>query len=124
MILELILVSILLGLIPAAIAHARGLPFLTWWLYGALIWPVALIHVFFAKPGSVTIVGRPAPTRTCPFCAEPIRQEAKVCKHCGRDLVTPAPQPGPQTPPARSAPPPRRRDDDEPGRVWDIGTKK
>jgi len=22
----------------------------------------------------------------CPFCAELIKKEAKVCKHCGRDL--------------------------------------
>ncbi len=24
--------------------------------------------------------------RTCPACAEQVRAEAKVCKHCGRDL--------------------------------------
>jgi hypothetical protein len=26
------------------------------------------------------------PTRTCPHCAEDVLAEAKVCKHCGRDL--------------------------------------
>ena len=25
--------------------------------------------------------------RACPFCAEPILVQARVCKHCGRDLV-------------------------------------
>lgn len=25
-------------------------------------------------------------TRPCPFCAEPIRLEARVCRHCGEDL--------------------------------------
>ena len=26
--------------------------------------------------------------KTCPFCAEDIKDEALVCKHCGRELAT------------------------------------
>lgn len=26
-------------------------------------------------------------TRECPFCAEVIKQRAKICKHCGKDLT-------------------------------------
>jgi hypothetical protein len=34
--------------------------------------------------------------KTCPFCAEEIRDAAVVCKHCKRDLVaSPAPTSGP-----------------------------
>lgn len=25
--------------------------------------------------------------KTCPFCAESIKKEANVCKHCGRDII-------------------------------------
>lgn len=90
--LEVLLLALIFGGVVGAIAHTRGLPVATWFLYGFLIWPVALIHVFFAKPGSVSI----APGmghRACPHCAEPIRGEARVCKHCGRDVVVAAPKP-------------------------------
>jgi hypothetical protein len=96
---ELLLGWMLLGLIPAAIAHARGLPIITWWLYGVLLFPVALVHVFFAKPDSVTIARRVV-ERKCPACAEVVQPDAKVCKHCHRDLPAPA----------EPAPPPRPRE--------------
>ena len=84
---ELLLGWMLLAIIPAAIAHTRGLPVGTWFLYGLLLWPVAVVHVFFATPNSVRLAGRPAPPpRTCPFCAEVIQSSAIVCKHCRRDL--------------------------------------
>jgi hypothetical protein len=79
---EFIIGALVLGLIPGAIAYSRGLPFITGWGYGALIWPVALL---FAKPGSVTIAG----VHTCPFCAKSVLPKAKVCKHCHGDLPEP-----------------------------------
>ena len=83
---ELIITAMVLGLIPAAVATRRGLDFVTWWLYGMLLWPVAVVHVFFATPDSVMIAAQMRP-RLCPFCAESIRPAAKVCKHCGRDVA-------------------------------------
>lgn len=29
----------------------------------------------------------PPSNRKCPFCAEEVKTEAKVCKHCGRELA-------------------------------------
>lgn len=68
---------ILIGLIPAMIAQKKGHSFVAWWLYGALLFIIALPHALLI---------RPANARQCPHCAEWIRDEAKVCKHCGRDV--------------------------------------
>lgn len=39
-----LILALLLGLAPAIIAHGKGRNFLLWWLYGAALGPVALIH--------------------------------------------------------------------------------
>jgi hypothetical protein len=57
---EYLVIPLILGLLPGAIARARGLDFVTWWIYGAFLFPVALIHALFATPKSVRVVGAPA----------------------------------------------------------------
>lgn len=34
----------LAAVVPAVIAQQKGEPALTWWLYGFLLWPVAMWH--------------------------------------------------------------------------------
>jgi hypothetical protein len=65
-----------LGLLPATIASEKGRSFFAWWVYSALLLPIALIH-------SLCIY------RKCPFCREVIENEAVFCRFCGRDLPTP-----------------------------------
>lgn len=72
-----------IALLPATIASGKGRNFALWWIYGVLLWIVALIHSILLKP-----------IRTCPYCAEAIKPEAKACPHCQRDLpavATPVP---------------------------------
>lgn len=45
-------VAIALGLIPAYIASQKGHSFGLWWLYGALLFVVALPHALLTQPGA------------------------------------------------------------------------
>lgn len=51
---EIVIVAILLGIIPAAIASGKGRNFLLWWLYGSLLFIVALPMALIMKPKAVT----------------------------------------------------------------------
>lgn len=83
--------AVIIGLVPAIIASSKGRSFFLWWLYGTLIFIVAIIHAIIIKSEDSDVGGR-----VCPFCAERIKAEAIVCKHCGRESE---PQVSTTTPP-------------------------
>ena len=66
----------LLGLIPAAIAHRWGKSFFAWWFFGAALFAVALPAAILSKPDADSLekpeleTGR---SKECPFCAETIK---------------------------------------------------
>ena len=87
---ELLFLFMALGLIPAFIARKKGRPMFGWWVYGVLLFPIALVHILLARPRTDAIVisiesvrNLGPDERRCPFCAEIIRREAIKCKHCG-----------------------------------------
>jgi len=84
----ILILAILLGLVPAAIAQSKGRDFFLWWVYGAAFWIVALPHSLIMKADQHSLEARGLQNgqKKCPFCAELVRKEATVCKHCGRDL--------------------------------------
>lgn len=83
-----LLLPLLLGLAPAAIAHSKGRDFFLWWVYGAAIFIVALPHALVMKPDEASLEQQRLQNgqKKCPFCAELVREEAVVCRHCGRSL--------------------------------------
>jgi hypothetical protein len=94
----------MLGLIPGVIAMNKGRSFFGWWIYGALLFIIALPHALLMRSDVKAMERRELETgenRKCPFCAEIVKAEAKICKHCGKDL--PAFVPGPRFDPDTGA---------------------
>lgn len=90
-----LVLAALLGLIPAKIASDKGRSFGGWWVYGFLLFIVALIHALAMARSQAGLDRRASGDGLvkCPSCAEWVKQEAKVCRFCGRDMPAAAPKP-------------------------------
>ena len=71
---EILLLAAFLGLLPALIASKKGRNFGKWYLYGALLFIVALVH-------AILIDDR----KSCHRCGEKIMSNALVCHYCNSE---------------------------------------
>jgi hypothetical protein len=90
---EFVIAVILIGLLPAFIAQGKGRSFGVWWFYGSMLFIVALPHALLLKPDVQAMENEQLGQgmKKCPYCAELIKEQAIVCRFCGRELGAAAP---------------------------------
>jgi len=88
---SLFTLSVLIGLIPAMIAYHKGHHFWRWWIFGAILFLVALPKAILIKPklqGQDLNPPVAEGMKKCLYCGETIRVMALNCQFCGHDLVS------------------------------------
>lgn len=65
-------VALIIAFIPAYIAKNKGRSFAPWYIFGLLLFPVAVITSLFVGDER----------RTCPYCKSKIDRQATICKYC------------------------------------------
>lgn len=82
---NILVFSMILGLIPAYIANKKGHNFIEWWIFGTLLIFVALPWSILMKTDE-NLIALEKGLKKCPRCAEWVKMEAKVCRYCNAEL--------------------------------------
>ena len=76
------------GVLGAMIANNKGNSGCVGILLGLILGPIGLLLTFFSSDNKDELRRRTGDTKKCPYCAEFVKSDAIVCKHCGRSLET------------------------------------
>ena len=74
------------GIVGAMIAGGKGNSGCGGFVLGVLLGPIGLLIAFFSSDNDDKKREKTGDVKKCPYCAEYVKEDAVVCKHCGRTL--------------------------------------
>ena len=81
-----IIIWICFGLVGSMISQKKGNSGFAGFLFGVLLGPIGLLIAYFSSDNEKEKRRRTGDTQKCPNCAEYVKADALVCKHCGSKL--------------------------------------
>ncbi|MFH1914641.1 MAG: zinc ribbon domain-containing protein [Pseudomonadota bacterium] len=80
---------LIMAIVVAMIANSKGRYAFGWFLYGLLLWPIALVHALLLKPQAAQsgdFVENPDGPARCPTCGRIVHAQRDDCPYCGARL--------------------------------------
>jgi hypothetical protein len=76
--------GMLLGVITGAIAQKKGGSFLGWWLFGTLLFIIALPMALLMETNTRELARKGQGTKGCPYCGTTMPVKERTCPKCNR----------------------------------------